>query len=83
MNAWLWAAAILSAALAPLVPCAARPRPTEGVVALEVAGTLVVAILLCIAVGTARQSFADLALILGVVSFIGAGAFLRFLERVR
>jgi multicomponent Na+:H+ antiporter subunit F len=83
VNAWLWAATVLGATLAPLVWRAARRPPVEGVVALEVAGTVTVAILLCIAEGTERQPFADLALVLGLVSFAGAVAFLRFLERLR
>jgi len=83
VNGWLWAATILAAALAPLVWCTARRPAIEGVVALEVAGSVTVAFLLCIAEGTARQAFADLALVLGAVSFAGAIAFLRFLERLR
>jgi multisubunit Na+/H+ antiporter MnhF subunit len=39
--------------------------------------------LLLLAEGTHSQSFADLALVLAVVSFVGAVAFLHFLERVR
>jgi multisubunit Na+/H+ antiporter MnhF subunit len=83
MNGWLLCAAVLAAALVPLTIAAARRRASDGVVALEVAGLITTAILLLIAEGTDGQSYADLALVLAAVSFIGAIAFLRFLERTR
>lgn len=83
MNGWLLGAAILGAALVPLTLAAARRRPSDGVVALEVAGLLATAILVLIAEGTTSQTFADLALVLAAVSFAGAMAFLRFLERMQ
>ena len=83
MNGWLWAAAVLVAALVPLaVLCVRLPAP-EGVVALEAAGIDSVLALLLIAHGTDRQSFGDLALVLAVVSFVGAVAYLRFVEAFR
>jgi len=39
--------------------------------------------LLLIAQGTNRQPFGDLALVLAVVSFVGAIAYLRFVEAFR
>jgi multisubunit Na+/H+ antiporter MnhF subunit len=83
MNAWLWAATVLTAALVPLLAVAARAPRLCAVVALEAAGGDTVLVLLLLSEGTARQAFADLALILGVVSYLGAVAFLRFVERVR
>ena len=83
MNGWLWAAAVLVAALVPLaVLCMRLPAP-EGVVALEAAGIDTVLALLLIAEGTGRQPFGDLALVLAVVSFVGAIAYLRFVEAFR
>ena len=83
MNGWLWAAAVLVAALVPLaVLCTRLPAP-EGVVALEAAGIDTVLALLLIAQGTDRQPFGDLALVLAVVSFVGAVAYLRFVEAFR
>ncbi len=83
MNGWLWAAAVLVAALVPLtIVCAWLPAP-EGVVALEAAGVDAVLALLLIAQGTDRQPFGDLALVLAVVSFVGAIAYLRFVEAFR
>ena len=83
MNGWLWAAAVLVGALVPLaVLCTRLPAP-EGVVALEAAGIDAVLALLLIAQGTNRQPFGDLALVLAVVSFVGAIAYLRFVEAFR
>ncbi len=82
MNAWLWGAAILGAALVPLALAAALRPPRGGVVALEAAGTDAVLALLLLAEGTHSQSFATLALVLAVTSFVGAVAFLQFLERL-
>lgn len=81
MNIWLAAAAVLVVALVPLLAVAARAGFLAGLVALEVAGTLTAAVLLLVAEGTNRQAFADLALVLAVVSLAGAFAFVRYLER--
>ena len=83
MNAWLWAACVLTAALVPLLVVALRRPVFEGVLALEVAGTDAALALLLLAEGTRRQVLADVALVLAVMSFIGAIAFLRFAGRVR
>ena len=81
MNIWLWAAAVLTVALAALVPVAVRRPMLEGVVALEAAGTDATLIMLLLAEGTRRQAFADLALVLAFGSFAGAIAFIRLAER--
>ena len=83
MNEWLWAAAVLTAALAALVVVAIRRPLLEGVVALEAAGVNAALVLLMIAEGTRRQPFGDLALVLAVTSFAGALAFLRFGRQLR
>jgi multisubunit Na+/H+ antiporter MnhF subunit len=82
VNEWLWAAAVLTAALAALVVVAIRRPLLEGVVALEAAGVNATLVLLMIAEGTRRQPFGDLALVLAVTSFAGALAFLRFGRRL-
>jgi multisubunit Na+/H+ antiporter MnhF subunit len=80
VNGWLWGAAVLVAALVPLLwVCVRLPAP-EGVVAVEAAGVDAVLALLLVAQGTGREPFADLALVLAVVSFVGAIAYLRFVE---
>jgi multisubunit Na+/H+ antiporter MnhF subunit len=83
VNAWLWAATALIALLVPLVAVAATRSALEGVIALEVAGTLATTCLLVLAEGTNREAFADLAVVAAVLSFCGAIAFLRLLERTR
>jgi multisubunit Na+/H+ antiporter MnhF subunit len=83
VNGWLWAAAVLTAALVPLaILCVRLPAP-EGVIVLEAAGIDAVLALLLIAQGTDRQPFGDLALVLAIVSFVGAIAYLRFVEAFR
>lgn len=67
-----------------LVPCALsclRPGPMRAVIALEVAGVVAAMALLVLSVEFRRQPFADLGLVLAVLSFAGALAFLRHLER--
>ncbi len=83
MNSWLWMVAVLAALLVPLLGVAVRARLLEGVVAMEVGGTMSAIALLLLAEGTNRQPFADLALALAILSFAGSLAFLRFLERAR
>jgi multisubunit Na+/H+ antiporter MnhF subunit len=79
MNAWLWAATALAVGLVPLTVVAAVSPPLEGLVAVEAAGIDAVLALLLLAEGTQSQSFASLALVLAVSSFVGSIAFVRFL----
>jgi multisubunit Na+/H+ antiporter MnhF subunit len=81
MNEWLLAALILMGALAPLAYVALREGIYEAVVALELGGVIAALVLLALSEGFQRQPFADLALVLAVLSFVGALAFLRFIER--
>lgn len=80
MNGWLWAATILAGALIPLVVVAALRPAVHGLVALELAGIDAALALLLFAEGTKSQSFATLALVLGVMSFAGSIGFIRFLS---
>jgi multisubunit Na+/H+ antiporter MnhF subunit len=83
VNVWLWAATVLTVPLAGLLVVAVRRPVLEGVVALETAGIDATLVLLLIAEGTRRQAFADLAIVLAVMSCAGAIAFVRFLEHLR
>jgi multisubunit Na+/H+ antiporter MnhF subunit len=83
MNEWLWAAAVLTVLVLGLTLVAALRPAGDGLVAIELAGTLVTLTLLLLAEGTHRQGFVDLALVLAVMSFIGLIAFIRFMGRVR
>jgi multisubunit Na+/H+ antiporter MnhF subunit len=83
VNAWLWGGTILTAALVPLMVVAARRRPGGAVVALVAASSDAALALLLLARGTDSPTFASLALLLAVTSFVGSVAFLEFLERLR
>jgi multisubunit Na+/H+ antiporter MnhF subunit len=83
VNGWLWAATVLAAAIVPLVAVATLGPPLQGLVALEAAGIDAALVLLLLAEGTKSQSFATLALILGVTSFAGSIGFIRFLGQLR
>ena len=81
MNEWLIAALVLLVALVPAGAVAFRARPTSGLVALQVAGSNATLILLLLSQGFGRQPFVDLALIAGVMSFIGSVVLAGFIEQ--
>ena len=83
MNAFLIAATALIAALAPLLLAASVRRPIDGLVALELAGAIVVLVLLCLAEGFHRSVYFSVALVCSVVSWIGGLIFARFAEKLR
>jgi multicomponent Na+:H+ antiporter subunit F len=83
MTGWHFAAAILTAALVPCGWVCLRRPFADGVAALQLAGTIAALALLTLAEADARQPFANLALVLAVLSFAGALVFLRYLERQR
>lgn len=81
MNAWLIAATVL---LLGLVPCGwvmVRDPAADGLVALELAGTLTVLVLFLLAAGYRRPPYADVALALTVLSYPAGLVFAHFLER--
>jgi multicomponent Na+:H+ antiporter subunit F len=70
--------------LTGLVPClwvAMRGTIVGALAALELASTITTLALMLIAQGLRRDPFMDLALVSAVLSFAGALAFARFLER--
>jgi multisubunit Na+/H+ antiporter MnhF subunit len=79
VNGWLWAATVLAGGLIPLVIVAALSSPLQGLVAVEAAGIDAALCMLLFAQGTASQSFASLALVMGAMSFVGSIAYVRFL----
>jgi multisubunit Na+/H+ antiporter MnhF subunit len=83
MNGWLWAATVLGAGLVPLVLVAALGNVHAGLVAIEAAGVDVALALLLLAEGTQSQSFATLALVTAVMSFVGSIAYIRFLVELK
>ena len=83
MNEWQIAATALIAALVPCGWVCFRSSFAEGVVGIQLAGTLAALALLVLAEGEGRQPFADLAVVLATLSFAGTLVFVRFLERRR
>jgi multicomponent Na+:H+ antiporter subunit F len=67
----------------PLLGVAFAAGAVDGLVALQVAGTDAALVLLLLSEGIERQGFADLAIVLALLSFAGSLAFSYFLERVR
>jgi multisubunit Na+/H+ antiporter MnhF subunit len=81
VNAFLVAATVLLASLAPLLVAASRRRPIDGLVALEVAGSVATLTLLCLSVGLGQSIFFTVAVVAAVASWIGGFVFVRFLGR--
>lgn len=81
MNAFLIAATVLIAALAPLLVTASLRRPLDGLVALEAAGVILTLTLLCLAVGLAQPTFFTVPIIAAVASWVGSLIVARFLGR--
>jgi multisubunit Na+/H+ antiporter MnhF subunit len=81
VNAFLVAATVLLVGLIPLGAVAVVRRPIDGVVALEVAGALMVLVLLCLAEGFHRSSYFVVAVVAALMSWIGGLVFARFLGR--
>jgi multisubunit Na+/H+ antiporter MnhF subunit len=81
MNAFLIAAMVLIAALAPLLLVASIRRPIDGLVAVEAAGAVTTLALLCLSVGLGDSVLFTVAVIAAVASWIGGLVFARFLGR--
>jgi multicomponent Na+:H+ antiporter subunit F len=83
VNEWLIAALVLLVAMLPLLGVCFLADAVDGLVALQVAGTNAAFVLLLLSEGLQRQPFADLAIVLALLSFAGSLAFSYFLERAR
>lgn len=81
MNAFLIAATVLLAALAPLLVVASLRRPIDGLVAVEAAGAVATLALVCLSVGLGNPLYFTVAVIAAVASLIGGLVFARFLGR--
>jgi multisubunit Na+/H+ antiporter MnhF subunit len=80
VNEWLLSAVVLVGAMLPCLGVAALRSMGDAVVALNVTGVLTTAALLLIAEGFHQQAFADLALVMAIITFVGSLAFLHFME---
>jgi multicomponent Na+:H+ antiporter subunit F len=83
VNVWLVAAAALLVGVVPCVIVQVRDDLESALVALQLAGMLAVDGLLLIAVGSERTPYADVALVLAVLSLPAGLVFARFVERWR
>jgi len=81
MNAWLIAAGILLLGLIPCGVVIVRCSTADGMVALELAGTVTVLVLMMLARGYGRSSFLDVALTFAILGFPAGLVFVHFLER--
>ncbi|MFD7923277.1 monovalent cation/H+ antiporter complex subunit F [Streptomyces sp. NPDC059740] len=79
MNGWLWAALVLVVCgVPPCVWVACRGPATRRLAGTALLTTQVTAVLLLVAQGLARTSYADLALVLAVLGPMGTLVFVRF-----
>lgn len=81
MNAFTVAATVLLGGFVPLGWAASRRRPIDGLVALELAGTLTMLALLCLAEGFHRSFEYGVAVVAAVLVWVGGLVFARFLGR--
>jgi len=81
VNAFTIAASALLVGFLPLAIVALRTRPIDGVVALQLAGTVGTLVLLCLAEGLHRSFLYTLPVVSALMSWIGGLVFVRFLGR--
>jgi multisubunit Na+/H+ antiporter MnhF subunit len=81
VNVWLLAATVLLAALAlPLAVCVRAPQ-FDALVALELASSVVVVVLLLLSEGFHRSIYTALPMTLAALSIVGGLVFVRLLGR--
>ena len=80
MNEWQIAAVVLLTALVPCLAVCVLAGATDALAAVEVAGTLACTGLMVLAEGFHREPFIDLAIVLAVLSLVGALVFARMME---
>lgn len=78
MNVWLIGATVLLAGLLPCGWVLVRARIVDGLVALELASSVVTVVLLLLAEGFHRSSYFELPVVLAALSFVGTLVFIRF-----
>ncbi len=80
MNEWELAAVVLTGAMLPCLGVALLAEATAALAAFEVASTLATTTLMLLSEGFHRQPFIDLAVVLALLSVLGAIAFARLME---
>lgn len=82
MNAFEIAATVLMLGLVPLGAVAALRRPIDGLVALELAGSVTTLVLVCFGEAFHRGIYETVAVIAALLSWVGGLVFARFLGRL-
>lgn len=80
-HAWVIAAMLCSAGLAPCAWMCLRGGPEQRLVGVEMTSIVVVLVMTMLCVGFGRASYIDLPLTMAVLSFGGGLIFARFMER--
>lgn len=78
---FLAAAIALLAGWVPLIVGCVRASVIDGLVVVELAGTLVTLVLVCLAVGLHQPGFAPVALISALCAIVGGLVYARYLDR--
>jgi multisubunit Na+/H+ antiporter MnhF subunit len=76
---WLAAGTAFTSLVLPCVWIMCRRGVMSALVALELAGAVTTLALVCLAVGFQRSSYASLPILAGIMTFVGALVFVRFL----
>jgi multicomponent Na+:H+ antiporter subunit F len=82
VNVFLVAAAAMLAGLVPCGVVCARASAIDGVVALELAGSVMVTVLICLAEGFHRSSYFNLPVVCALVAWVDGLVFARFMGRL-
>jgi len=83
MNAFLIAATVLLVLLVLPGIVVVRGRPIDSIVALELCGTTITLVLLCLAEGFHRSAYFNVPLVSAFCVWVGGLVFVRFVGRFR
>jgi multisubunit Na+/H+ antiporter MnhF subunit len=81
VNVWLWAATALLMLFVPLGSVVLFSARIDAFVAMQTTGSLGTLIFVLLAEGFGRSSYATLALVSALLTFVGGLVFLRFFAR--
>jgi multicomponent Na+:H+ antiporter subunit F len=81
MSEWEVSAVVLIAAMLPCIGICMLAGAAHALAAMEVASTLATTTLMVLAEAFKRQPFIDLAIVLALLSLVGALAFARLMEQ--
>ncbi|HEX5561646.1 MAG TPA: monovalent cation/H+ antiporter complex subunit F [Nocardioidaceae bacterium] len=79
--AFVAAAIVLVVCLVALTSVALWAEPTDGIPALQLAGAVTTMALVCLAVGLESTAMTGVALICGVMTWLGGLVYVRFMDR--